>query len=54
MDATLNLNKLSIIMENQELFGGKNDANVPFSVVKLSIDKKTDECINNLCPQFYR
>jgi hypothetical protein len=42
MESTLNLNKLSVIMENQELSGYSNDTSVPFSVVKLSIDNKTD------------
>ena len=51
--AVINFNDLSVIMENQEVLGKNNEASVPFSVVKLSIDKKLDECINKLYPDFY-
>ena len=51
-EAQLNLNNLSVIMENQEFRGSKDDASVPFSVVKLSIEPNTKKCIDEKDPEF--
>ena len=52
-DAKLNFNNLSVINENQEINGSKNETSVPFSVVQLSIQPNVLKSINELDPHFF-
>ena len=56
VENSLRMNELTVIVENQDELGGEEKAvmNVPFSVVKLSLDSNLYKVVMELDPGFFR